>query len=131
MMAAVVRRPEGERANVSILDASGEVARVVHFAHDVDATSWASGSDAFAAVGPKGELSVASLLEPESTKPLGLSHEQALIGRDTWSPDGTRLCFVTGTRPIRSTRQKRSSGLTAVDVAPLFGLTAAGDLAGA
>lgn len=96
-MAAVVRRVDGERADVSILDATGAVERVVHFEHDVASTWWAHGAERFAAVGPAGEISFAELAP---SKPVVLSRDKGLVGgRVTWSNDEKTVCFVTGKRP--------------------------------
>jgi hypothetical protein len=97
MMAAVVVRKDGERANVSVFDASGTLERVVHFAHDVESTSWSRETDAFAAIGPAGEVSVAEL--GADAAPIVLARGKALLGGVSWSPDGKTACFVIGARP--------------------------------
>lgn len=96
-IAAVVRRVDGARADVTILDATGAVERVVHFEHDVASTWWSRDAERFAAVGPGGEISFAELA---SSKPVVLSRDKGLVGgRVTWSQDEKSVCFVTGKRP--------------------------------
>ncbi len=84
---------------VRIFDHSGVLSNVVKFEHDVESTSFSREGTAFAAVGRGGDVSVLPKLEM-GAQPLTISPRLALSGtRAAWSPGGTTLCFVAGSRP--------------------------------